>query len=213
MTHGHYLTQVQKGGVPLFRQQKKNELKELIFSTSLELFKEKGYEAVSVDEITQACGIAKGTFYNYFPKKEAILLHLGNSQMEAMLQTIEQQSSISSVKDRLYAIFNELFAYIAENRNLVKIVMFELIRSQVMLEQESAQIQKFQFALTHVIKEGIERGEMKESVEPTGVADTMVALYFQTVMSWLSLPNDQRQNLLSMFLRHFEILWEGIGNT
>ncbi|XOS92284.1 TetR/AcrR family transcriptional regulator [Brevibacillus laterosporus] len=37
---------------------------------ALKLFKEKGFENVTVEEITKACGIAKGTFYNYFPKKK-----------------------------------------------------------------------------------------------------------------------------------------------
>ncbi|MBR3044436.1 MAG: helix-turn-helix transcriptional regulator [Oscillospiraceae bacterium] len=37
------------------------------------LFIEKGYENTSIDEIIAAAGIAKGTYYYYFPSKEATL--------------------------------------------------------------------------------------------------------------------------------------------
>jgi AcrR family transcriptional regulator len=36
-------------------------------------FREQGYDATSVSELTRAAGVAKGTFFNHFPTKEHIL--------------------------------------------------------------------------------------------------------------------------------------------
>ena len=54
----------------MLRETRKKELKELIFLKAVQLFQERGYENVTVQDITTACGIAKGTFFNYFPKRK-----------------------------------------------------------------------------------------------------------------------------------------------
>ncbi|MFP4016557.1 MAG: TetR/AcrR family transcriptional regulator [Halanaerobiales bacterium] len=54
--------------------QKRQEIKENIFKSAVRLFKEKDYYGVSVKDITQDVGIAKGTFYNYYSSKREILL-------------------------------------------------------------------------------------------------------------------------------------------
>lgn len=194
----------------MLRKRRKDELKELIFSTSLQLFKEKGFERVTVEEITQACGIAKGTFYNYFPRKDTILLQLGSYQMEVVHRVISRMSNVPGIKERLLAIFKELFVYLEENRDLVKVVYFELFHSQMIMEQEGKQVKDFQAALIPIMKEGITINELKGNMNPESLSSLVISIYFQTVMKWLSFP-DQVQNPVSIFLDQFEMVWEGIG--
>ena len=40
---------------------------------ALRLFLERGLDGVTIDDITQACGVAKGTFYRYFDDKAALV--------------------------------------------------------------------------------------------------------------------------------------------
>ena len=40
---------------------------------ALRLFLERGLDVVTIDDITQACGVAKGTFYRYFDDKESLV--------------------------------------------------------------------------------------------------------------------------------------------
>ena len=47
--------------------------KQELLKIAYQLFIEKGYENTSVDEIIATAGIAKGTYYYYFPSKEATL--------------------------------------------------------------------------------------------------------------------------------------------
>ncbi len=44
--------------------------------TAKRLICEKGLDTLSVEEITEACGVAKGTFYTYFKRKEDIVYEL-----------------------------------------------------------------------------------------------------------------------------------------
>jgi AcrR family transcriptional regulator len=59
--------------VPSRRERKKAERRQAIYETAIKLFTERGFDAVTVDDITEAVDIGKGTFFNYFPTKEHIL--------------------------------------------------------------------------------------------------------------------------------------------
>lgn len=68
------------------RKEKAAATKEKIFSTAVGLIKEKGYDAVTVSEICQGAGIAKGTFYVHYASKEDIIRESYYSDMGAFLQ-------------------------------------------------------------------------------------------------------------------------------
>ena len=50
--------------------------RERIIDNATELFAAKGYHGTTIDEIVQATGIAKGTFYIYFDSKEELLVEV-----------------------------------------------------------------------------------------------------------------------------------------
>lgn len=50
--------------------------KQQLYRCAMELFREKGYDRVSVDEIVRKAGTAKGTFYIYFSSKADIITEM-----------------------------------------------------------------------------------------------------------------------------------------
>jgi len=59
-----------------------------LLETALALFLEHGYEHTSVEQITQAVGVAKGTFYHYFATKDALLEQLVDGYSERLFEEI-----------------------------------------------------------------------------------------------------------------------------
>lgn len=55
------------------RERKKEETRLNIIDCSIELFRAKGFQETSMEEIATKTDIAKGTLYNYFENKESIL--------------------------------------------------------------------------------------------------------------------------------------------
>ena len=53
-----------------------------ILDTAYELFARHGIQAIGVDEIIRQAGVAKATFYNHFPSKDALVLEFLNLREE-----------------------------------------------------------------------------------------------------------------------------------
>lgn len=79
--------------VRVFSEEEKEEIKEKMFEAGLKLIKEYGLTHASVTKITQAAGIGKSTFYNFFESKEAFVIALIRYEREKAMQMIHQHLS------------------------------------------------------------------------------------------------------------------------
>ncbi|MBF9067052.1 TetR family transcriptional regulator [Streptacidiphilus fuscans] len=57
------------------RERKKEQTRQRIAAVALRLFVERGFDAVTVNEIAEAAEVAKATLFAYFPTKESLALH------------------------------------------------------------------------------------------------------------------------------------------
>src|SRR5262252_250543 len=63
------------------RERQSADRRERLFRAALDLFARKGFAETTVEDITNAADLGKGTFFNYFPSKEHILLAFGEMQL------------------------------------------------------------------------------------------------------------------------------------
>src|ERR1700682_5582214 len=63
------------------RQRRSADIRERLFRAALDLFARKGFTETTVEDITDAADVGKGTFFNYFPSKDHILLAFGEMQL------------------------------------------------------------------------------------------------------------------------------------
>src|ERR1051326_2887526 len=64
------------------RERNKGETRERIFNAACKLFRHKGFDATTIDDIAEKADVAKGTFFNYFPRKEAVLGYLSEMWLD-----------------------------------------------------------------------------------------------------------------------------------
>ena len=66
------------------RERKKQETRQRLLRAAWELFQEGGYDQTTVADITEAADVAKGTFFNYFATKEAIVEQIAVWRVELL---------------------------------------------------------------------------------------------------------------------------------
>src|SRR6266481_9870774 len=83
-------TRSSKPGSSGRRQRRSAELRERLFRAALSLFAKKGYAETTVEDITEAADVGKGTFFNYFPSKEHVLMAFGEMQLGKLASIVQE---------------------------------------------------------------------------------------------------------------------------
>src|SRR5690242_20544932 len=88
------------------RERKRNETEQKLLSCALRLFGERGFANTKVEDITEAADVGKGTFFNYFPSKEHVLIHVAEIQrgkyQAAVIALQQPQSDVYQILRTLY---------------------------------------------------------------------------------------------------------------
>lgn len=66
-----------------------------IMTAAAALFAKQGYKKTTVDEIVVGAAISKGLFYHYFKNKKELYLHLYNTYVDILSNTIRQKVDLS----------------------------------------------------------------------------------------------------------------------
>ena len=86
--------------------------KSALLTAAREVFAEKGYKKTNISDITSRALMAVGSFYNYYPSKEAIFLDVyvaeNNRVREATMQRVDWQGDPEAVVEELFAVTFEL---------------------------------------------------------------------------------------------------------
>src|ERR1700686_1526050 len=71
------------------RQRRASQIRERLFRAALDLFAQHGFADTTVEDITNAADVGKGTFFNYFPSKDHLLLAFAEMQLAKLQSVIE----------------------------------------------------------------------------------------------------------------------------
>jgi|SRR6185312_15368312 len=92
------------------RERKKRLMRQQLSDTATQMFMERGFDAVRVTEIAEACGVSEKTVFNYFPTKESLILDRLESTMASLKSGLTQpgaepaEAALRILNDELSAI-------------------------------------------------------------------------------------------------------------
>ena len=76
-------------GRPLPNNSDQRAKRERILAAALKLFAHEPYQAVTMDRVAAAAGVAKGTLYLYFPSKDALYLGILSDNLDTAYRTYQ----------------------------------------------------------------------------------------------------------------------------
>ncbi|NOZ92874.1 MAG: TetR/AcrR family transcriptional regulator [Dictyoglomi bacterium] len=96
------------------RQSYREEIRDSIAETVLKLMEHKRFDDIKIEEIMQLAGFTKGTFYQYFDRKESLWQYLVDSALEKFrMMLTKSQETASDAEEAL----DTLIASIIEEKN------------------------------------------------------------------------------------------------
>ncbi|MGH7900423.1 MAG: TetR/AcrR family transcriptional regulator [Thermodesulfobacteriota bacterium] len=102
---------------------KRESRRERIIKVAAGLFSEKSYHDVTVDEIAEKVGVAKGTIYLYFPSKENLYLKILEDSYEAIESLLEREiAKTDPSTSKLRKVLSLIFEYYRRNLDVLRIL-------------------------------------------------------------------------------------------
>lgn len=100
--------------------------KQLIMEKSLELFAKQGFEATSIQQITEYCGISKGAFYLSFKSKDELIIALIDHFMMQFTADADYIVKNTKVDEKLfYEFYFSTFNSFQKHSDFTKVLMKE----------------------------------------------------------------------------------------
>lgn len=194
---------------PSRRERRSAELRERLFRAALAQFGSKGYAETTVEDITEAADVGKGTFFNYFPSKEHILLAFGEMQL-ARLEAIirESRESRSSTGEIVKGLVARMTEAPIRNPAIVRAIL-QAHLSSPLIREEMLKIQtRHRRLLGELLRYGQERGEVRDDLPAEELAQLLRQTIFGTLLFW-SLAGDA--SLPGRIEQALRIFFEGVG--
>lgn len=191
------------------RQRRSAEIRERLFRAALALFARKGFAETTVEDITEAADVGKGTFFNYFPSKDHILLAFGEMQLAKLEAAI---ALARRTNEPLPAFLRGLGARMTQEPTRNPAIIRALLQaylSTTPVRKAMVGLQRRVHALhTQIIQLGQERGEIRSDLPAAEIAHVFRQTIFGTLLIW-SLYGDA--TLHSRIDSAFSVLWSGLA--
>ena len=144
------------------------ERRALILDAAIEVFAEKGFHDTRISDIAQRAGIAYGLVYHYFKNKDAILDTVFLDRWGEFMAVVRAiATDTRSVEEKLLSIAAVILATHRERPEWVKVLIFEIQRTQRMLQPERVEVIGELFrVIAGIIENGQARGELRPDVDP-----------------------------------------------
>lgn len=165
-----------KAGVPGRRHRKKQRTRREIHGAAMALFAERGFEAVTLDQICEAADVARGTFFLHFPSKGALL-----RELERELADELAGRSFAEPRDSALAEYRTLVERLLgdwpRRRGLRADLLAAMLREGLVPSHPAdAEVQPGLRELVEgVVRRGQQRGELRRGVAPALAATLFLA--------------------------------------
>lgn len=154
---------------------RKTKRKVEILRIAANLFAEKSYHDVTMDEIAQKAGIAKGTIYLYFKSKEKLYLEILEDSYQVIEAILEKEIARNDeTPEKLRKILLLIFDFYLKNIDILKI----LTRDETHLIKEHYDFtEHWRLRRINLYKKILEKGEKEGSFRVVNINLTSLIIF------------------------------------
>ena len=197
--------------------------KENILRTSFQLFVEKGFTDVSLNEIIKAVGLTKGGFYYYFESKEALLVAVIDRYLFSYLaeRLTLLKTGPGTVQEKVEQFFQGILSFertlrqgwdgLSIDFRAFYLLLMEGVKKFVPLAERYALFHtKMRETIVEILDQGKKEGTVSNSGNSMDMAFLIMSVAEGLLLQWVVNPeiDINRQSDST-----FEFVWSCVGQT
>lgn len=160
-----------------------------IAATAFELFERDGYQNVTMEQIATRADVAKGTLYNHFPVKEAVLAHWIEKELSSDLARLAPVlGETNPVQTRLNALFTASAEWCEGHRQYLPPYIRYRFGSFDAADGAAKDGDGLIKTITQLIDTAQREGEIRSDLDSAHLAFLLNYLYLAALMRWLNIP-------------------------
>jgi AcrR family transcriptional regulator len=191
---------------PLSRRERHSAaVRQRLFDAAMRLFADRGFTQTTVEDITNAADVGKGTFFNYFPSKEELLTAFGDLRIGKIRAALEEMERGA---EPAVMVLRRMFIRLGEDPGrspeLARGIFLSMLSSEVMRLKVCTRFAQGHVMMTKMFKIAQERGEVRRDVPAADLAKSFKESYLGSLLAWSLNPTSR---LAPSFQRSFEHFW------
>ncbi|GGN06525.1 TetR family transcriptional regulator [Thermus composti] len=167
------------------REYQKRRRRERIFQAAMRLFRERGFQETTATDIAKAAHVSRGTFFNYFPYKEAVLLEYGAELLHhAQSEVRRYLAQGMDPLEVLYRLFAELARFTKEEKDLLLPLLYELLNPDPIRARAAFEALPLGDLIAEILRPLQEKGVVRQDLSLERMGRTLADLYFLAALRW-----------------------------
>jgi AcrR family transcriptional regulator len=180
-------------------ERKKEETRQRIISVAIDLFNRQGFDGTTVEQIAEEADVAKGTIFNHFPAKEAIIHeYVQIAVRDTGAEAVGKLERLPDTRSRLTVLLCQSLQWFENNLHediLKKYMVYMMQRSLEALGNENMR-SGFNNILTPVIRIGQEDGEIRRDIPAEELSNHLEWLSASIIIVWLAFPEKSLTDII-----------------
>lgn len=188
----HKMPIVQRRSEPRLgrRERHRAETRERLFRAALRLFAERGYQETTVEAITEAADVGKGTFFNYFPTKEHVLATFGDERIAAIERAVEEaRKQAGPVLPVLKNLTIGLAGQSSESAALLRAIYAAHASCLPVRSQLQKRLRRARSLMAEMLDLAQKRGEIRRNLPAADLARLIQLIFHGVTLSWALNPD------------------------
>lgn len=177
------------------------EARRRILDVASRLFAERGFHGIAMREIAEAAQLSKAALYYHFADKEQLFLAILHDDLAELVALVQQaQQHAPTTRAQIEYLAYGLVARAPEQQATLRLANQELahVRPEVREEFNRTYHQQFIGAVERMLRQGMERGELR-SLELHGTTWALLGLLYPLVSSGRRYPPGAVTTVLTIF--------------
>lgn len=164
------------------RERKKQQTRQEMLRSAKHLFREKGYENTSVEDITERADVSKSTLFKHFPNKESLLIGLAEDEVKDLLTLMECSAyKEANLDGKIQVIMSRLIEDSIPYLRLTGQILFTTLINKNNIESP---FKRLRDEVENLIAEGQEQGYYAKELAPVSIVIMLFGSYYGVLFKW-----------------------------